>query len=216
MLFVSVVFCQVCECLALPLWTVLFISLWSTTAETKNGLLDANRSACLRFLVLRTKTQGDGELVQACGNVFINILTASLDSATGATSVSIAKPDVTWSAFNAALSRTSGIHSSLLRDESLTEKKRRSRHDVLKPHGAGLVYLCVLILLRRHSSCSDVHLNFNTMELRHRLNSRFPLSRDAFKTPGRFAKWDFETELACPRSGSSSQTEQKSWIWTQL
>lgn len=65
----------------------------------------------------------DGELVQAlmvfsCGNVFINFSTASLDL----TSVSIAKPDVTWSAFNAALSRTSGIN------ESVTEKKPRRRH----------------------------------------------------------------------------------------
>lgn len=58
-----------------------------------------------------------------------------------------------WSAFAAAPSRTSGINSSLFGDE------------MYRNHAALVRFICVLILLCRHSSRSDVHL-----KLLHRLN----------------------------------------------
>lgn len=64
---------------------------------------------------------------------------------TAGTSVSIAKPDVKWSAFAVVLSRTSGMNFSWIWEESLTDEKLV--RNVLKPEDAGLVFLCLNVIM---------------------------------------------------------------------
>lgn len=134
------------------LWTVLFISLWSTTAETKNGLLDANKSACLRFLVLKTKKQKVVNWFRLFLGVFLcecfYFSTASLDSDRRSTQRGdfslYCTTDVLWSAFDR---RTSGILILTWKIE-----KKPCSHQTIWNHKMLVRSICVLILLRRHSS----------------------------------------------------------------
>lgn len=98
---------------ASPLWTVLFIRLWSTTAETKKGLLDANKSACLRFPVLRTQNTkrwctGFGLLVFYLWECFYSFLDCFTGFSPPVRPRFLLQNQVLWSAFDAALSPPSG------------------------------------------------------------------------------------------------------------
>lgn len=131
--------------LALLLWTVLFISLWSTTAETKNGLLDANKSACLRFLVLRTKTirwwTGLGFVV--LWECFYSFLHRFIGFSPPVWLQSLLQM---WC--GVPLTEHWVVHQVLipLSSESLTEKKPVGVTNGKKPEDAGLVYLCLNII----------------------------------------------------------------------
>lgn len=126
----------------------------------------------------------------SCGNVFIHFSTASLDSAHRCDFSLYRKTRCNVECLQRCAE--SHIRYQLLFILKVGRRRRPAAvSTVLRPDAAGLVYLCVLILLRRHSGCSDVRLNFNTTEL-HRLNRMscwgWSYSRGAFKTPGRFGR----------------------------
>lgn len=118
------------SCLSRCLFERLFISLWSTTAKTKNGLLDANKSACLRFLVLRTKTKKMVNRFRLSWCWMFQFISRPLD---GATSVWIIVECLQRSA------------ESYFRHSFLFILRWRKRN-VLKPEDAGLVHVCLNII----------------------------------------------------------------------
>lgn len=104
----------------------------------------------------------------SCGNVFINFSTASLDSAHRCDFSLYRKTRCNVECLQR--SAESHIRYQLLCILKVGRRRRLAAvSTVLRPDAAGVVYLCVLILLRRHSGCSDVRLNFNTTKL-HCLN----------------------------------------------
>lgn len=135
------------------------------------------------FKDLRKRTHKDGRLWTGWGfgGVFLRELLIHF---------STASPDLycnprcnVWVPSNAAPSRTSGINSSFTpRWKFDGEENPAAVTNVPKLEGAGLVYLCLNIITS----------TFQLLVTKSpRFPWRFPLSRDAFKAPGRFQQLSF-------------------------